>query len=223
MATIGEILLSLKGDAKGFIDSVNQSIGSLSRLQDTAKKTAQEVSRSSEQMTKTVSGLTEGLSQRTFTGTTTGLQLWNGVLTESVRKLQDWREAAIRGGMSLDDFNKNLARNTNLAANWGAENPGYQFYQSLELVKKGLVEQGKALSTTQKGMTGLAAETILGVETQQNFSTALNNVSSKLWVVTMGLQQMGVALTAALTVPLVGIGTLAIKTFADWEQGTKNL
>lgn len=164
MATIGELILSLRGDSKDWTTAVGTAETSLKQLVREAEKAGQ-------------------------------------------------------------DLNKFNAQSINLLSGWKNEvGDAYRtFASSLEPVKQGLVDQGKALSINQEGINTLALGELNAAEKGKIFEKQLNFISSKLWVVTMGLQQMGVALTAAFTVPLAGLAALSTKTFADWETGTKNL
>lgn len=57
----------------------------------------------------------------------------------------------------------------------------------------------------------------------QTFSKSLQTTSNSLWLMTMGLQQFGRAMTASFTIPIMGAAALAVKTFMDFEKGTVSI
>lgn len=164
MATIGELILSLRGDARDWQTATSTAEAALRKLVKEAEKAGQDLSKFNAQ---------------------------------TINLLKGWDNA-------VGDAARNVST-------------------SLEPVKQGLVDQGKALSTTQKGINTLAVEELNAIAINNNLKKSLDQISSSAWVLTMGLKQLGTALTTAFTVPLAGIATLSIKTFADWETGTKNL
>lgn len=149
---------------------------------------------------------------------------WTSATKEAETSLRNLVKEAEKAGYDLSKFSEESLRTF---AVWGKDSPLYQaeqtFQKALGPVKQGLVDQGSALDVNQKGITTLATKTLVANANFALFAKSLNSLSSKLWVLTMGLKQAGYALTAAFTVPIAGIATVAVKTFADWEQGTKNL
>lgn len=88
------------------------------------------------------------------------------------------------------------------------------------VIKKGLVEQGKAVSSNQKGIENLTAKTAASNRQLRIFSQNLKTTANHLWLMDSALKQIGLSMTAAFTVPIVGAATAAVKTFATWEKGT---
>ncbi len=154
-----------------------------------------------------------------FQGDPKGLQNATQVAAQSLRNLV---KEAQKAGKDLTDFNN---QQINLLKGWKNElGQAYgETLEALEPIKKSLVEQGKATSVAQKGINGLAIQEVIAAQRSLELSSSLNEVSSSLWVLTMGIQQAGRALTKVFTVPLAGIATVAVKTFSDWEHGAKML
>ncbi|MFA5724585.1 MAG: phage tail tape measure protein, partial [Candidatus Pacearchaeota archaeon] len=144
---------------------------------------------------------------------------WNNSLNTAGKALQQLVTKAEQAGQDLSKFN---SQNINLLAGWKNEigKTYSSFTKSLAPVKQGLVDQGKAASTTAKGINTLALETVVASKTQQTFDNQIKTLSSSLWLATAGLKQFGMAMSTAFTVPIVAAGTAAVKTFSDWEQGT---
>lgn len=144
---------------------------------------------------------------------------WNNSLNTAGKALQQLVTKAEKAGQDLSKFN---SQNINLLAGWKNEiGKTYStFTDALVPVKQGLVDQGKALSTTSKGINTLALETVVAAKTQQTFDNQIKTLSSSLWLATAGLKQFGMAMTTSFTVPIVAAGTAAVKTFTDFEKGT---
>ena len=144
---------------------------------------------------------------------------WNNSLNTAGKALQQLVTKAEKAGQDLSKFN---SQNINLLAGWKNEiGKTYStFTDALVPVKQGLVDQGKALSTTSKGINTLALETVVAAKTQQTFDAQLKTLSNSLWLATAGLKQFGMAMSTAFTVPIVAAGTAAVKTFTDFEKGT---
>lgn len=144
---------------------------------------------------------------------------WNNSLNTAGKALQQLVTKAEKAGQDLSKFN---SQNINLLAGWKNEiGKTYStFTDALAPVKQGLVDQGKALSTTSKGINTLALETVVAAKTQQTFDSQIKTLSSSLWLATAGLKQFGMAMSTAFTLPIVAAGTAAVKTFADFEKGT---
>ncbi|MCK9438183.1 MAG: phage tail tape measure protein, partial [Synergistaceae bacterium] len=144
---------------------------------------------------------------------------WNNSLNTAGKALQQLVTKAEKAGQDLSKFN---SQNINLLAGWKNEiGKTYStFTDALVPVKQGLVDQGKAASTTAKGINTLALETVVASKIQQTFDAQMKTLSSSLWLATAGLKQFGMAMSTAFTLPIVAAGTAAIKTFADFEKGT---
>ncbi|MBU0847725.1 phage tail tape measure protein, partial [Patescibacteria group bacterium] len=135
---------------------------------------------------------------------------------------QELRTLAAQAQETQKDLSKFNVQSINLLKGWKNEigDTYKSLEQSLAPVKQGLVDQGKALDVNQKGINTLAIETVVASEKMKSFSESLKGTSSALWLMTMGLQQFGRAMTTAFTIPIAAAAGLAIKTFMDWEKGT---
>ena len=135
---------------------------------------------------------------------------------------QDLRKLASQAKETGQDLNKFNAQTINLLKGWKNEvgNAYRSVEQSLAPVRQGLVDQGKALDVNQKGINTLAIQTVTASEKMRVFSDSLKSTSSALWLMTMGLQQFGRAMSISFTAPIVAAAGLSVKTFMDWEKGT---
>jgi len=144
---------------------------------------------------------------------------WSKSLETAGKDLRNLVTESQKAGQDISNFN---AKTVNLLKGWKNEvGDAYRsFDKSLQPVKQSLVDQGKALSVDQKGMTNLAMETVVGAEKMSVLNESLKTTSSSLWLMSSGLQQFGRSMSMAFTAPIVGAATLAMKTFKDWESGT---
>jgi len=147
---------------------------------------------------------------------------WDNATKEAAQSLRNLVTEAQKAGKDLSQFN---AQTINLLGGWKNEiGEAYRnLSDSLTPVKKGLVDQGKALSTNAEGITALALQTVVATEKQKIFDQQLKTITNSLWLTTAGLKQFGVAMTTGFTLPIVAAGTAAVKTYADFEKGTVSI
>jgi len=175
MATIGELILVLRGDSSNWKSEVKNAETALDHLAMVAKKVGQDLSK--------VTG-----ENFTFADT------WKKGMVDAVSGV-------------ISELDPIINRLTG--------------YNSALLDQ--LVDTGEITSKDAGYVRDLALQELNAAKSSEIFQQTLNSLSAKLWVVTMGLQQMGRSLTMAFTVPIVALGVASVKTFADWETGTKNL
>jgi TP901 family phage tail tape measure protein len=147
---------------------------------------------------------------------------WSSTMKTAGQDLRTLVKESQKAGQELNDFN---AKTVNLLKGWKNEiGDAYRSLEkSLDPVKKGLVEQGKALSVNQKGINKLALEAVVGAEKMKTLNDSLKTTSNSLWLMNRGLQQFGISMTTAFTVPILAAGALSVKQFAEWEQGTLSI
>ena len=147
---------------------------------------------------------------------------WSNSLDTAAKGLRKLVAESQKAGKDLSNFN---AKTINLLKGWSNEvGDAYRTLdKSLQPVKQSLVDQGKALSVNQKGMSTLALESVVASEKMSVFNDSLKSVSSSLWLMSSGLQQFGRSMSIAFTAPIVAAATLATKSFADWEKGTVSI
>jgi TP901 family phage tail tape measure protein len=68
-----------------------------------------------------------------------------------------------------------------------------------------------------------AIEAVGGKIDEVNNNSGFDNVIKKLDKVSSSMTSMGKSMTAKVTLPLMGIGTMAVKTFSDFEYGMKKV
>jgi len=147
---------------------------------------------------------------------------YNKALNDSVRNLNNFVSQVQKNGKKIEDVSKQwVGAHVRHATSVGQAYSKYK--ESLGGVAQGLVDQGQAQDVAQKGMYTLATNTVIAQQKAQQFQKTINDLSNQFWVLSMGLQQAGRSMVAAFTAPLAGLAALSVKTFADWEQGTKML
>jgi len=147
---------------------------------------------------------------------------WQNAVKKSSTALRNFVSDAKKEGINLENFNSHMLAGL-MKGNKAVNKSARVYHESLDEIKQGLVNQGKAAKTAEKGITDLATAEIAATVQTQSLAASLKAVSSQLWIMTMGLRQAGLAMTQAFTVPLGALATVSIKTFADWETGTKQL
>jgi len=147
---------------------------------------------------------------------------WSNALKRAGQDLKTLGETANKAGQDISKFN---AQTVNLLKGWKNEvGDAYRtFDESLKPVKQSLVSQGKALKVNSEQTTVLATKAVIASQKMRDFSNSLKGASSSLWLMSMGLQQFGRAMTMAFTVPIGIAAGLAVKTFTDWEKGTVSI
>lgn len=147
---------------------------------------------------------------------------WSSTLKTAGQDLRSLVAESQKAGKELNDFN---AKTVNLLKGWKNEvGDAYRTLEkSLQPVKQGLVEQGKALDVNQKGINKLALEAVVGAEKMKALNDSLKTTSNSLWLMNRGLQQFGISMTTAFTAPILAAGALSVKQFAEWEQGTLSI
>lgn len=144
---------------------------------------------------------------------------WTDAIKDAGKGLDDLRKQATLAGTDFSKFN---ASTINIIKAWKNDvGEAYRGLDSnLQVVKKGLVDQGQALNVNQKGMTTMALQTVIANEKLKAMSDSLKGLSNSLWLMSSGLQQVGRSMTTAFTIPIAAAAGLAVKTFTEWESST---
>jgi len=144
---------------------------------------------------------------------------YSQAINESGKLLQSFVKEVEKAGKKIEEVSYQW-----IAAQkrWGSDagKVWKQYSDSLGGVKQGLVDTGRAVSSTQSGITTLATKAVTANEDLKQLTNTLKGVSNQLWLMTMGLQQFGRTMTTAFTVPLAAAAGLSTKVFMDWESGS---
>ena len=113
---------------------------------------------------------------------------------------------------STKNFSKSISEQSSILQSWGND------------IKTITIDEfGNKIEGTSTKLGNLSTAEQQATAQGEKFRGGLSTMSSGLMSLTYGLQQLGLSLTLGITVPLATAGTMAIKTFADWETGAAQL
>jgi len=144
-------------------------------------------------------------------------------INQSKKLIQDLALAATKAQVDLSKFSAQTIGGLGWSKELGGKVNNLLDFSNI-IPKKEIVSQ---LQDTQRqitsGMSGFSQATMYASTQQANFDKGMKQLSSDMWVATMGLRQLGTNMSIAFTVPLAALATISIKTFADIESGMKRL
>lgn len=239
----GELILKLGADAKELIAETGKAVNNILGVGSAAKKAADDVSTSNKKISESlksmgskVTGALKGSSvsvkEQTNIQSSSFAQLRNELSNTNSNVTKSLLSAAKAFNPLLEqlrladkDVGKYNTSMVGLMQNWGGSiGPAAQkFSDSFRQAKDAIKESGMAAGLTDKELTKLTEDMMMEAQKTFELTGAFKDLSSNLWVLSMGLQQLGRSLTTVFTIPIAGIAAIGLKTFADWEQGSKNL